>query len=336
MAELSVIWRTLEGMARDLLKRLPYLFVAVVVFAAFYFGAKLLRMAVYQLSRRTQRGRNLALVFGRMSQAVLVLFGLLVALAIVLPSFHAGDLIQLLGVGSVAIGFAFRDILQNFLAGVLILLIEPFQIGDEIVFGTFEGSVEDIQTRATLLRTYDGRRVIIPNSSLFTNPVTVNTAFPSRRIQYDVGIGVGDDIAQAKAVILSALQEVEDVLREPAPKVLVADLADFSIKLRVWFWIKPPKRIEVLQTQDRVLTAIKNRLTENGIDLPFPTQQVLFHDQTEETDGDRRRQREGWPAGSDPIPRPRRPLGRATEQVRSTGRDDEAEKKSVSGTATEE
>src|SRR3569832_807044 len=119
MAELSVIWRTLEGMAHELLKRLPYVFVAAAVFADFYFGAKLLRMIGSKLSHRAQRGRNVALVFGRLSQAVLILVGLLVALAIVLPSFHASDLIQLLGIGSVAIGFAFRDILQNFLAGIL-------------------------------------------------------------------------------------------------------------------------------------------------------------------------------------------------------------------------
>lgn len=323
MAELAVIWRTLQGMAQDLVKRLPYLFVSAVVFAAFYFGAKLLRMGVYQLSRRTRRGRNVALVFGRLSQVVLVLIGLLVALTILLPSFHAADLIQLLGIGGVAISFAFRDILQNFLAGILILLIEPFQIGDEIVFGEFEGSVEEIQTRATLIRTYDGRRVIVPNSSLFTSPVIVNTAFSIRRIQYDVGIGVGDDIDRAKAIILAALQEVEDVLPAPAPEVLVVDLADFSVKLRIWFWINPPKRIELLHTRDRVLARIKTRLIDNGIDLPFPTQQVLFHDQTEETDGDRRRQREGWPAGSGPVPK-RRHSGVSAEPSRPAGSEESA------------
>jgi small conductance mechanosensitive channel len=117
--------------------------------------------------------------------------------------FQAGDLIQLLGISGVAIGFAFRDILQNFLAGILILLTEPFQIDDQIVFKGFEGTVENIETRATTIRTYDGRRIVIPNSELFTNSVTVNTAFDNRRLEYDVGIGYGDDIrANASKLLL--------------------------------------------------------------------------------------------------------------------------------------
>lgn len=306
MADLAIIWQTIERMGRGMLQRLPYVALAALTFGAFYLGARLLRAGVQRLTRRARRGRNVALVFGRLSQGVLIFVGLLVSLSIVFPSFRASDLIQLLGISSVAIGFAFRDILQNFLAGILILLTEPFRIGDQIVYGGFEGTVEDIQTRATFLQTYDGRRVIIPNSNLFTNAVTINTAFPQRRMQYDVGIGVGDDIDRAKALILEAVGQIDEVLKEPAPQVLVVELADFSVKLRVWFWIKPPVRIEALHAQDRVLSAIKARLIQDGIDLPFPTQQVLLHDQTEATDGDRRRQREGWPAGNGPVPGPRR------------------------------
>jgi small-conductance mechanosensitive channel len=205
----------------------------------------------------------------------------------------------------VAIGFAFRDILQNFLAGILILLTEPFQIDDQIVFKDFEGTVENIQTRATTIRTYDGRRIVIPNAELFTNSVMVNTAFENRRLEYDVGIGYGDDIDRAKELILEALASVDGVLREPSPDVLVMELAESTVNIRARWWINPPRRADALDSRDRVLSAIKNKLTANGIDLPFPTQQILFHDQTEETDGDRSRQREGWPAGNKQVPKPR-------------------------------
>lgn len=305
MAELNIVWQTLDRMGRSLLQRLPYLLLALLAFAAFFLGARLVRGLVRRLAERTPRGRNVALVFGRLSQSVLIFVGLLVSLSIVLPSFRASDLIQLLGISSVAIGFAFRDVLQNFLAGILILLTEPFRIGDQIIFSGFEGTVEEIQTRATLLKTYDGRRVVIPNANLFTNAVTINTAFPHRRMQYDVGIGVSDDIQRAKAAILEELARIDDVVKDPASQVLVVDLGDFSVKLRVFFWIKPPLRSEALDIQDRVLCGIKDRLVQEGIDLPYPTQQILFHDQTEETDGDRRRQREGWPAGQSSVPRPR-------------------------------
>lgn len=165
--------------------------------------------------------------------------------------------------------------------------------------------MEEIQTRATYIRTYDGRRVILPSSELLTHAVTVNTAFPTRRIQHDVGIGVGDDIARAKEVILAALRELDGILPDPAPDVLVADLADSAVVLRVRWWIEPPRRADYLEALDAVLCRVKQRLLESGIDLPYPTTQVLFHDQTEEVDGDRRRQREGWPAGAGAVPRPR-------------------------------
>lgn len=228
------------------------------------------------------------MVLGRLSQGIVILVGLFIALSIVIPTFRAGDLIQLLGISGVAIGFAFRDILQNFLAGILILLTEPFRIDDQIVFKDFEGTVENIETRATTIRTYDGRRIVIPNSELFTNSVTVNTAFENRRLEYDVGIGYGDDIARAKELMLEAIHSVDGVLQDPAPDVLVVELAESTVNIRARWWIKPPRRSDSLDARDQVLTAIKNKLVTNGIDLPFPTQQILFHDQTEETDGDRR------------------------------------------------
>jgi Mechanosensitive ion channel/McrBC 5-methylcytosine restriction system component len=120
--------------------------------------------------------------------------GLLVSLTIVAPSFHTTDLIKILGIGTVAIGFAFRDILQNFLAGILLLLHEPFRIEDEIKVDEFEGTVEAIETRATAIRTFDDKRIVIPNTDLFTKAVTVNTAYAQRRSEYVVGIGYGDDI----------------------------------------------------------------------------------------------------------------------------------------------
>jgi small-conductance mechanosensitive channel len=222
--------------------------------------------------------------------------------------------VQLLGISGVAIGFAFRDILQNFLAGILILLTEPFRIDDQIVFKNFEGTVENIETRATTILTYDGRRIVIPNAELFTNSVTVNTAFDKRRTEYDFSIGYGDDIDCAKQLMLEALYSVNEVLKDPAPDVLVLELAESTVKIRVRWWIAPPRRIDDMRSRDKVICAIKKKLVENGIDLPYPTRQILFHDQTEETDGDRSLQREGWPAGKSKVPKPRR-IGRSLRKL---------------------
>ncbi len=296
---------SLQGLINDFLVRLPYIVIALVALIVFYVLAKAVRALVKRFAERSKRHRNLGLVLGRLAQFAIILLGLLVALVIALPGFTPGRLVEFLGLTSVAIGFAFRDILQNFLAGILILLTEPFRIGDQIVFKDFEGTVEDIQTRATMIRTYDGRRVVIPNSELFTNAVLVNTAFEHRRLQYDVGIGFGDDIDTAKRLMLEAIRGVDGVMQEPAPDALVMELAESSVNIRVRWWINPPKRADALATQDKVISAIKQQLVANGIDLPFPTRQILFHDQTEDTDGDRTRQREGWPAGAKNAPKPR-------------------------------
>ncbi|PIG91829.1 mechanosensitive ion channel protein MscS [Gloeocapsopsis sp. IPPAS B-1203] len=304
-AAITAAWNKIGGMIDSFIIMLPNIVLALIVFILFFFAARWLKLLVKRFTRRHRQARNLGMVLGRLAQGTVILLGLFVALSIIVPTFRAGDLVQLLGISGVAIGFAFRDILQNFLAGILILLTEPFKIEDQIVFKNFEGTVENIETRATTIRTYDGRRIVIPNSELFTNSVTVNTAFDARRIEYDVGIGYGDDVDEAKRLMLEAIYSVDDVLRDPAPDVLVLELAESSVNIRARWWIKPPRRMDDLNSRDKVISAIKHKLVENGIDLPYPTRQILFHDQTEETDGIRNRQREGWPAGNKEVPKPR-------------------------------
>ncbi len=314
-------WAKIQDKIAGLIAALPDIALALVVFALFYYSAKGIMSTVERVTRTRVRTRNVGLVLGRLSQGLVTLLGLLVGLSIALPDFGAGKLIELLGIGSVAIGFAFRDIFQNFLAGILLLLTEPFGIGDQIVVHDFEGTVEDIQTRATLIKTYDGRRVVIPNADLFTESVIVNTAFAIRRSEYDVRIGYGDDIAQAKQLIVEAIKRADGVLQEPPPETLVLDLAPSSVQIRARWWTRS-RRVEVLTGQDQVITAIKNTLVEHGIDLPFPTQQILFHDQTEETDGDRLRQREGWRAGTGAVPQPRSIAGSLRQLVEAHVRHD--------------
>lgn len=291
---LSAATQTISDMVTGAIALLPNLVIGVVIFIIFWVVGRLVRSFVRKQTRDRDT-RNVGLVFGRLSQGALVIVGFLIAATVVFPEFAPADALAALGIGGVAIGFAFKDILQNFLAGILILLTEPFQLDDQIIFGDYEGTVEHIQTRATTIRTYDGRRVVIPNAELFTNAVMVNTAYDQRRLQYDIGIGYGDDIAKAKEIILETLNGHDEVLKNPEPEALVVELAGSSINIRARWWIQSPRRADVVSSMDWILENICNRLVAAGIDLPFPTQQVLFHDQTEETDGNRAKQREGWP-----------------------------------------
>ena len=308
----NLIWRTVDGLLDGFLALLPLLLVAVVVFVVLLVIAKGLRHLAERALSRTSN-RSAATAIGRILYIVMVSLAVLIAVTIAFPTMTPGRLFSVLGIGGVAIGFAFKDIFQNLLAGILLLLRHPFRVGDEITTGEFTGTVEAIETRATYIRTYDGKRVIIPNSDVYTKPVTVISAYDMLRTEYDVGIGYGDDLARAKAIALEAVRSVEGVLAEPAPDVLVWELAGSSKNLRVRWWTKP-QRGNVLKVRDAVLKAVAEALAEAGVDLPFPTQVVLFHDQTEVIDGDRKRQREGWPAGGDP-PAPRRPSAAVDDQA---------------------
>lgn len=315
--DLRTALKGVQEMGAGFAERLPYIIVAFLVFVVFYIVAKMVRGVIRNLSDRRKRRRNVGLVLGRLMQWLIVFVGLMIALVIALPTFKPAQLVQFLGISSVAIGFAFRDVLQNFLSGILLLLNEPFRVGDQIKMGELEGTVEEIETRATMIRTYDNRRIVVPNAELFTNAVTVNTAYEKRRLEYDIGIGYGDDVEAAKRLILEAMHEAKDVIADPAPEVLVYEFGESTVNIRARWWIVPPRRSDALDSRDQVLTAIKSRLSANGIDLPFPTQQILVHDQTEETDGDRSRQREGWPAGRGDVPRSRSIAAALRQQAES-------------------
>lgn len=285
MFDFSEGLKTLEKILEDWSARLPTVLLALIVFLLFYIFSRLVRRVVHGVSNRYRRDQNLGVVMGRLAQWFVLLVGLLVALVIIFPTFSPAQMIQLLGIGSVAASFAFRDILENFMAGILLLINEPFRIGDQIVIEGVEGTVLSIDARATVIRTYDGRRVVVPNNELFTNKVTVNTAFEKRRLEYDFGVGYDSDLRSARQLMLEAMGEVEHVMKEPAPDVLLLDLGDFSVKLRARWWITPPFKSDALESYDEVLGRIKEKLTEHGIDLPFPTQKILLPNAKEEKNG---------------------------------------------------
>ena len=281
----------------------PNLAVAIVVFFVVLGVATLVRRFV--VSRADRRGReNLGQVLGGFAKWLIILLGALLAATIVVPTLKPGDLIAGLGVSSVAIGFAFKDILQNWLAGLLILIRQPFEVGDQIEASGYEGTVERIETRATLIRTYDGQRAVIPNSEIYTNAVLVKTANEQRRSQYDIGIGYGDGVDEACDVIRRALASTDGVASDPAPEALPWDLAASWVTVRARWWSESP-RADVVSVHSRVIRNVKEALDEAGIDMPFDTQVQLWHDQTEATDGDRSSQREGWPADAGESSEPR-------------------------------
>lgn len=310
----GLIFDKIDGLLDGFMKLLPNIGIAIVILLVFWFVA----VGVGRLIRRgaKSRGRDsLGEVGGSLVRWALVVVGVMLAVTIVAPSITPGDLFAGLGVSSVAIGFAFKDILQNMLAGILILLRQPFEVGDQIVSGGHEGTVEKIETRATMVKTYDGRRVVIPNADIYTDSVIVNTAYETRRSEYDIGIGCNDDWAEARKTMVDACASVDGVMDDPAPETIPVALGDFANIVRLRWWTQSDRSSQI-HTFGEVLETVYKALDEKGIDMPYPTQVHLFHDQTEEVDGDRAKQREGWPAAGGEAPRSRR------EADRQDGRED--------------
>lgn len=248
-------------MADKFLARIPALLVGIVVFIFFYLLSIFISRTILRSTRKHRA--NLGLVFSRLTGSATILVGFLVAFSVVAPSFQAADLIKILGIGGVAIGFAFQNILQNFLAGLLLLWAEPFRIGDEIKLDSFEGTVEDIQTRATIIKTFDGRRVVIPNADLFTHSVIVNTAIETRRWEYPMVIKGAQDLGRLKSFMVATVSKVPGVLSEPGPEALLMDLGDSdsgSAKVRVLWSTKASRQHEMLISYDRVLASIQQAL----------------------------------------------------------------------------
>lgn len=268
--EYQTIMTSANHLLQQMISRIPYLIVASFVFVIFWVLSIFFKKAVTRILGSRKHHQNLVTVFRRVGSALILFLGFMVAMIIAVPSFTPGKLIGALGIGSVAISFAFKDIFQNLLSGILLLLSEPFRIGDQIISGNFEGTVEDIQIRATTIRTYDGRKVVIPNSQLYTSTMTVNTAYSQRRLEFDVGIGYENNIIDAQRVILSVLKAAPTVSKLAEPSVIATALADSSVVLRVRWFIDDGTQTNRVASINEVIILVKEALEEANISIPFP------------------------------------------------------------------
>ncbi|MEO0501029.1 MAG: mechanosensitive ion channel [Pseudomonadota bacterium] len=265
----AVVEGKIDEMVADFYAAVPNIIAALVFLLLAWLIGKLVRRGIAVLAKH--RGRpDLGSVLGSLVQGVFMIAALLIAAAILFPSVEPGDVFASLGLGGIAIGFAFKDIFQNLFAGLLILVRRPYGRGDQIFVDDFEGTVEHIESRATLIRTYDGRRVIIPNSDIYTKAVVVNTAFAQRRDEYDVGVGYGEDPRDVAELFRTAIRDVPGVLNDPGPECFPWDLAPSTFNLKVRWWVLS-ERGDMVATRSRVLTAIFQTALEHDIDLPYPT-----------------------------------------------------------------
>lgn len=278
----STVMNTVWEMINEAIAFIPHLIIATIVLIIFAMIARVARSIIRRTTRRSDDDGNLGSALGRLAQGIIILFGFLLAAVIVVPTLSPEDILAGLGVGGIAVGFAFKDILQNFIAGILILLSEPFVRGDQIIFKEYEGTVDQIKTRATTIRTYSGRKIVIPNAELFENVVVVHTGYDMLCLDYDFKIGKDTSISQAKRLILGVLNNGDKILSKPSPQAVVVDLTGSTVNIRAKWWISPMRNSDITASMDWVLDNIYTDFVAAGVDLPFPTQQVLLQDRVEE------------------------------------------------------
>lgn len=192
-----------------------------------------------------------------------------------IPMSAIGASIGLIGLG---ISFALKDMISNFISGMMILINRPFKIGDQIKVEGESGTVKDVRIRATDVKTFDGRKIIVPNSKLYNGTVENLTYYDERRFEVVVGVGYDDDIKRAKEIAENVLQEADGVIESPSPDVLVTELGGSSVNLKLRGWTTPT-RSNMVHVASDITSMIKNRYDDEGIDIPYPIRTVFMHDE---------------------------------------------------------
>ena len=265
----------LVALWRAFLANLPLIALAILVLAVTWLAAGLLSRLAGRLLGRSRMRPSLRELLQNLTSIAIWIVGILAAMTIVFPEMSATDMAATLGVGSIAIGFAFKDIFENFIAGALVLFREPMRLGDHIHCDGAEGKVERISIRDTHLRQTDGELVILPNSILLKNAVEIRTDLDRRRQTVIVGIAYDQDIETAVEVLRESVGELDSVGKDPALEVFAQAFNDSSVDIEVTWWCGSTP-LDQRRSRDEVVTAIKRGLDQAKIEIPFPYRTLTF------------------------------------------------------------
>lgn len=272
LEKLSDIWT-------GFLKLLPQIGLALAVVFLTWAASTL---ASWMIGRvfATRLRRSLRDLLDRLFSVGIWLGGLLIAATIAFPSLSAEELIATIGLGSIAIGFAFKDVFENFFAGILILFREPFEIDDYVECQDIKGWVERITIRDTHVRQTTGERVVMPNAMLFKNPVQVMTDKALRRTTVMCGVAYGEDVDESREVIRAAMEDCETVNSDKPVEFFAQAFGASSIDFEVTWW-SGSTPLDIRKSRDEVVAAVKRALDDAGIEIPFPYRTLTFKEPLE-------------------------------------------------------
>lgn len=248
-----------------------WLRASIILVAGFVLAAVVHRIVLRLLGRRSEGSAQL---LGRLGALVVGAVGFVYALSSI--GVEVGLLVGALGIGGIALAFAFQDILENFVAGIILQVKRPFRHGNIVEAGESRhlGFVREVDSRSVIIDMFSGERVILPAAEVLKSPIINWTAQPRRRLAIPIGIHYRADPQEAIEAITPRLREIDEVLAHPEPRVLLSGLGDSSVELTAYVWHDAYG--DVFWVQHRVVQEAKAALDDAGIEIPFPQRVISF------------------------------------------------------------
>ena len=264
------------------LNSLPQIVIALIVIIVFFIIAGLAGRTLKRNLLKRMEDQLLPVFLGRILRWTIILIGLFIAVNVLGYGGVASGLLAGLGASALIVGFAFKDIGENFLAGVILAFNRPFDIGDVIVSQDYTGTVKEVDMRVTTIKTFGGNDVFIPKSMIIKNPVLNYTLEPTRRHEFIVGVEYASDLGKAVQAVRSVLKDNKEVLDNPAPDVILNDFGSSSINITVRFWVNNEYLTRSqFDVKSDVIKEVKEKFDAEGIDIPFDILQLQIHDKNQ-------------------------------------------------------
>ncbi|MFO7704426.1 MAG: mechanosensitive ion channel family protein [Halopseudomonas sp.] len=273
-ARVQPLTRRLKEMSASALHTLPVAMVALAIVIAFAFLGWWVGNHATWL-RRIGLSELAANLGKRIVRLLLTAIGFVIALEIMDATALVGAILGIAGVAGIAVGFAFRNIVENYLAGVLLSARNPFGIGDQVEVGAFNGKVMRLTSRDTVLMTRDGNHLRIPNSLIITSAMTNFSRNPLRRFEFNVSISTLHDLAKTRQLGIEALRGIPGVLADPEPQGLVMELGESSVQLRFLAWIDQ-RDSDFQKSRSEAIRILKATFDQAAIVTPEATYRVLL------------------------------------------------------------
>ncbi len=251
---------------------LPNVATALLIFIVSLYIARLLSNVINRVLTKRNTDREVTLLLTQVTRWSIIVIGTITALQ---RFFDVSAFLAGLGILGFTVGFAMQEIMQNFVAGVILLIQQPFEVEDVIETDQFIGTILAINMRTTEMKTVDGRIVIIPNAAILSNPITNYTRAEFRRVELPVGVSYDSDPAVARQVVLNSIQNVPGYVGDPAPVVIFHTFGGSSIDMSAYFWVDMSKT-NPFAAKDAAFELIKAALEKKGIEIPFPITTVYM------------------------------------------------------------